>query len=61
MKRIFLISLIMVLTGCSTCGEFWKHDTVWKDWDHACKSNFGTMDRQDVEKGWWGCPVEVKK
>jgi hypothetical protein len=68
MKKCFLLLVMfLMLNGCTSlhCGEFFKHETIWKNWDHAYYSNFGYNNStcNDVSKsqieGWWGCSVII--
>ena len=48
----------MIITGCSS--EFYKHDSIYKDWDHVKFSWWGyenpTADhaKMSTDRGWWG-------
>jgi hypothetical protein len=57
-KLVFFIALTLLIAGCSS--EFYKHDSVYKDWDHV---QFSWWDYQNPtaeyakmseERGWWG-------
>jgi hypothetical protein len=60
MKKLVVIGLLLglLMTGCSS--EFYKHDTVFKDWDHWKFSWWGYHNptAQDAsesqQQGWWG-------
>ncbi len=68
MKKLFAIALIgLFLTGCGTAAqryEFWKHDSVYKSWDHLKYSWGGYQNPTDEslnksqEQGWWGIPIQ---
>ena len=68
MKKIILAVLMgLFLLGCGSPAqrsEFWKHDSVYKDWDHMKFSLFGFENPTDetAEKSkdqeWWGISVE---
>ena len=57
-KLFFLIALILLIAGCIS--EFYKHDSVFKDWEHVKFSWWGyenpTADhaKMSQERGWWG-------
>ena len=57
-KLIVLLILGLLLSGCSS--EFYKHDSVFKDWDHV-KFSWWEYDnptsehaQKSSERGWWG-------
>ena len=59
MKRlIVLILLAIMIAGCSP--EFYKHDSIFKDWSHWGFSWWGYNNptaedaRNSAENGWWG-------
>jgi len=64
MKKLLIAWVIIMLCGC--CGatikesEFFKHDSVYKDWSHLGFSWIGyrNIDQYDVNKSkarnWWG-------
>lgn len=61
-KRLFLIGTIgLFLLGCGTSAkesEFWKHPSMYKDWDHM-KYSVGQycapeMTKQSTQEAWWG-------
>ena len=59
MKKLFiLIALTLLVAGCSS--EFYKHDSVYKDWDHVKFSWSGYQNptaehaKMSEERGWWG-------
>jgi hypothetical protein len=55
---IFLIILTIFLAGCSS--DFYKHDSIYKDWDHAMFSWWEYENptaehaKMSDERGWWG-------
>lgn len=57
-KLIFLMLVGLFLAGCSS--EFYKHDSLYKTWDHAKFSWTGYKNPtpQDAklsqQQGWWG-------
>ena len=63
--RRFAFVLLMVsglmVSGCG--GEWLKHDTAYKSWDHMKFSWFGYQNPTDedmqksMEQGWWGFEV----
>lgn len=67
MKKLVVIALLaFFLAGCGQAGmqsEFWKHDSVYKNFDHLKFSWFGhntptAEDRQiGAEQSWWGLDV----
>jgi uncharacterized protein YceK len=57
-KLIVLLFIGLLLAGCSS--EFYKHDSLFKDWDHV-KFSWGgyknpTADdaKMSDDRGWWG-------
>jgi hypothetical protein len=57
-KLIVLLFIGLLLAGCSS--EFYKHDSVFKDWDHV-KFSWGGYKNPTAEdakmsddRGWWG-------
>jgi len=67
MKKFFLLLLLgLFLYGCGASArnsEFWKHDSVYKNWAHAKYSMGGyknpTADtgKNSVAQGWWGIEI----
>jgi hypothetical protein len=57
-KLIVLLFIVFMLAACSD--EWYKHDTIYKDWDHIKFSWWGygnpTADdaKMSDERGWWG-------
>ncbi len=55
---IFLIILTIFLAGCSS--DFYKHDSIYKDWDHVMFSWWEYENptaehaKMSDERGWWG-------
>ena len=68
MKKLFLLVLVgLFFSGCGTAAkesEFWKHDTMYKNWDHLKFSLYGYKHpkaetlKKTQEQGWWGIPIE---
>jgi hypothetical protein len=62
MKRLFLIGIIgLFFSGCGASAkesEFWKHPSLYKDWDHMKYSQgqdrSPQMTKESKEDGWWG-------
>ena len=59
MRKIFLLIIMsMIIVGCSS--EFYKHDSIYKDWDHVKFSWWGYENpnaehaKMSTERGWWG-------
>ncbi len=67
MKKVFLLLVMSgFLFGCgaaATQSEFWKHDSLYKNWDHTKFSWSGYRSpvkedqRRSMEQGWWGIEV----
>ena len=67
MKKLLIITmLVLFLSGCGTLAidsEFYKHDTLYKSWDHLKFSWHGhtnpTADdaQKAQEQGWWGIDI----
>ena len=67
MKKLLIITmLVMFLSGCGTLAidsEFWKHDTLYKSWDHMkfswneYKNPTAEHARKAKEQGWWGIDI----
>ena len=67
MKKVLgLLTLIVFLFGCgaaATQSEFWKHDSMYKNWDHTkfswagYRSTMKEDQKKSVEQGWWGLEV----
>ena len=57
-KLIVLLFIGLLLAGCSS--EFYKHDSVFKDWDHVKFSWWGYKTptaeaaKMSDDRGWWG-------
>lgn len=63
MKKLLILAAFgFFLSGCAnmTESEFWKHDSLYKNWDHLKYSWGGhkNCDPEDAKKGqdqgWWG-------
>lgn len=62
-----LVSLLVVTTmqGCAPTGEWTRHDSMYKDFDHAVYSIHGykATNSNDLIKsekgGWWGEDVKA--
>ena len=59
MKKLIVALLLgLLLAGCSS--EFYKHDTVFKNWDHwkfswwGYKTPTADVAQKSQEQGWWG-------
>jgi hypothetical protein len=56
-KNFILIIISMIITGCSS--EFYKHDSIYKDWDHIKFSWWEYENptekhaKMSTERGWW--------
>jgi hypothetical protein len=64
-KMLVLAVLGLFLAGCGTAAErseFWKHDTMYKNWDHTLYSWSGYRKceeealKKTQEQDWWGIP-----
>ena len=57
-KLIVLVFIVFLLAACSD--EWYKHDSIYKDWDHIKFSWWGhnnvTADeaQKSTDRGWWG-------
>ena len=61
---VFFLSAFLFGCGASaTQSDFWKHDAMYKNWDHTKFSMTGykSPTREDakmsMEQGWWGIDV----
>jgi uncharacterized protein YceK len=71
MKKLLLLLILGVfLAGCGTAAkrsEFWEHDTMYKNCDHAKFSIYGYKNptketlKKSQEQGWWGIPIPYKE
>ncbi len=67
MQKLFVLLLIsLFLFGCgaaATQSEFWKHDAMYKSWDHMKFSMWEHEKPSDetvknsLEQGWWGIEI----
>lgn len=67
MKKLFLLLLTaLFLYGCGAGAResgFWKHDSMYKNWDHLKFSLFGYKNpaseqaKKSQEQGWWGIEI----
>lgn len=69
-KRLFLIGIVgLFLSGCGTSAkesEFWKHPSMYKDWDHMkfsmAQECTPEMTKESTQGAWWGVsPNECPK
>jgi hypothetical protein len=60
---LVLLAVCACAAGCSTAAqqsEVWKHDTMYRSWDHLRFSWGGHRDVSDkereesMEQNWWG-------
>ena len=64
MKRLLLLVLVSsFLFGCgaaATKSEFWQHETMYRNWDHAkfslweYKNPNAQTYKSSVDQKWWG-------
>ena len=64
MKKVCgLLVLSAFLFGCGAAAQqsdFWKHDSLYKNWDHTKFSLSGYRSpmqedqKKSMEQGWWG-------
>jgi hypothetical protein len=67
MKKILaVLAMSAFLFGCgatATQSDFWKHDSLYKNWDHTKFSMTGYKSpsrdhaKMSMEQGWWGMEV----
>jgi hypothetical protein len=67
MKKILAVLMLSAfLFGCgaaATQSDFWKHDSLYKNWDHTkfslsgYQSPTGGDAKKSMEQGWWGIEV----
>jgi uncharacterized protein YceK len=67
MKKIILVLMLgAFISGCGAAAErseFWKHDSIYKNWDHFKYSWWGHKNpdekslKDSKEQGWWGIPT----
>lgn len=64
---LLLLGVIFYLSGCAPTGEWTKHDSLYKSFDHAKFSIYGYKDMtryyvyESQARGWWGDPVLIDK
>jgi hypothetical protein len=62
LKKLLLVGMVgLFLSGCGASAkdsEFWKHPSMYKDWDHMkysmAESCTPEMTKKSQEEGWWG-------
>lgn len=65
-KLLFLVAMVAFLAGCAGAdqSEFWKHDTMYKNYDHLKYSWSGYQDcgptytKETKTQNWWGETVK---
>ena len=67
MKRLGLLFLLgLFFAGCgnlSNQSEFWKHESMYKNWEHTKFSIFGYQNptaetgKKSQEQDWWGTEI----
>lgn len=67
-EKLFLGAVLcLFIAGCGRAAkqsEFWKHETVYKNWDHLEFSMWGYKNptvesgKKSQEQGWWGIPIK---
>ena len=67
MKKLLVITLLVLfLSGCGTAAiesEFWKHDTLYRNWDHmkfswhGYKNPTADVAQKAPKEGWWGIDI----
>ena len=66
-KLLAFLFLSMFFLGCAsaTQSEFWKHDSMYKNWDHTKFSLSGYRSpmkedqKKSMEQGWWGIEMPL--
>ena len=57
-KLVVLVFIVLLLAACSD--EWYKHDSIYKDWDHIKFSWWGYNSpsaddaQKSTDRGWWG-------
>ena len=68
-KWLLILMMAAFLAGCGSAAErseFWKHPTMYKNWEHMGYSwsgykNTGPTDVQKTqEQNWWGIPENAR-
>lgn len=68
-KWLMILMAAAFLAGCGSAAErseFWKHSSMYKNWDHTFYSwtGYKKTTESDVQKtreqNWWGIPENVK-
>ncbi len=70
MKKLLILAAFgFFFSGCAgmTESEFWKHDSMYKNWDHLKYSWGGHRKcapedaKKGQEQGWWGIEPQACK
>ena len=64
-KLLAVLFLGMFFLGCAsaTQSEFWKHDSMYRNWDHTRFSWTGYQNptaeasKNSMSQGWWGIEI----
>ena len=65
-KLFFLLLLSSFLFGCgaaATKSEFWQHDSMYRNWEHAKFSIWQYRNptsetyKKSFDQGWWGIEI----
>ncbi|MGA8020939.1 MAG: hypothetical protein WCA42_18880, partial [Desulfobacterales bacterium] len=67
MKKLLIIGMLLAfLAGCGHMAqesEFFEHNTLYRDWDHAKFSMWGYKEptaltaQESTAQEWWGIPI----
>ena len=66
--KLGVVLMFLFVVGCGAQleqSEFFKHDSMYKNWDHAKfsmgghKYPAGEAVEKSENQGWWGIPVDV--
>jgi ABC-type uncharacterized transport system auxiliary subunit len=67
MKKLLIIGMLLAfLAGCGHMAqesEFFEHNTLYRDWDHAKFSMWGYKEptaltaQKSTAQEWWGIPI----